>query len=94
VGISRFHPLRKRKDEVGSPEDDLMQRALNWGVVAAEVEERDDEIIVRLEAPGLEPGDFDINVMDGMLAVSGEKRIHSRAMSRHRVSKPVIDAVY
>ncbi len=73
--ITRFHPLRKRKDEVGSPEDDLMQRALNWGVVAAEVEERDDEIIVRLEAPGLEPGDFDINVVNGMLAVRGEKRM-------------------
>jgi len=73
--ITRFHPLRKHKDDIGSAEDDLMQQALHWGVVAAEVEERDDEIIVRLEAPGLEPDDFDISVVNGLLAVRGEKRM-------------------
>ncbi len=73
--ITRFHPLQKRRDEVGSTEDDLMQRAIHWGVVAAEVEERDDEIIVRLEVPGLEPDDFDISVVNDLLVVQGEKRM-------------------
>ncbi len=73
--ITRFHPLRLRADEVGSVEDNIMQRALKWGVVAAEVEERDDEIVVRLEAPGLEPGDFDISVVNDVLTVRGEKRM-------------------
>ncbi len=52
-----------------------MRRTLHWGVVAAEVEERDDEIIVRLEAPGLEPGNFDISIVNGRLLVRGEKRM-------------------
>ncbi len=73
--ITRFYPQRLRADEVGSVEDNLMQRALKWGVVAAEVEERDDEIVVRLEAPGLEPGDFDISVVNDVLTVRGEKRM-------------------
>ncbi len=73
--ITRFQPFRKGRGEVGSAEDELMQQALHWGVVAAELEERDDEIIVRLEAPGLEPGDFDINVVDDLLLVRGEKRM-------------------
>jgi len=73
--ITRFQPFRKGRGEVRSAEDELMQQALHWGVVAAELEERDDEIIVRLEAPGLEPGDFDINVVDDLLLVRGEKRM-------------------
>ncbi len=73
--ITRFQPFRKDSDEIGSAEDELMHRALRWGVVAAEVEERDDEIIVRLEVPGLEPDDFDINVIQDLLVVRGEKRM-------------------
>ena len=72
--ITRFHPFSRSKD-VESVEDRLMQRALHWGVVAAEVEERDDEIIVRLEAPGLEPDNFDISAANGRLLVRGEKRM-------------------
>ena len=72
--ITHFHPYRKNQD-VGSIEDGLMQRALHWGVVAAEVEEREDEIIVRLEAPGLEPDNFDISIVTGRLLVRGEKRM-------------------
>lgn len=72
--ITRFYPHRK-SEGVESAEDELMRRAMHWGVVAAELEERDDEIIVRLEAPGLEPADFDISVVNGVLMVRGEKRM-------------------
>ncbi|HHH42675.1 MAG TPA: Hsp20/alpha crystallin family protein [Gammaproteobacteria bacterium] len=72
--ITRFQPFTRSSD-VESAEDQLMQRALHWGLVAAEVEERDDEIIVRLEAPGLEADNFDISVVNGLLRVRGEKRM-------------------
>jgi len=72
--ITRFHPQRSSQ-QLGSVEDELMRRAMHWGVVAAELEERDDEVIVRLEAPGLEPADFDISVVNGVLQVRGEKRM-------------------
>jgi len=80
--ITRFHPFSRNRD-VESVEDELMQRALHWGVVAAEVEERDDAIIVRLEAPGLEADNFDISVVNGLLRVRGEKRME-RAQKRGR----------
>jgi len=80
--ITRFHPFSRNRN-VESIEDELMQRALHWGVLAAEVEERDDEIIVHLEAPGLEVDNFDISVINGLLRVRGEKRME-RAQKRRR----------
>ena len=71
--ITRFHP-RREKDVQRLDEEPLLQGP-QWGVLAAEVEERGDEVRVRLEAPGLEPGDFDISVVRNQLVVRGEKRL-------------------
>ncbi len=81
--ITRFNPLQ-RCGGVESVEDQLMQRAVRWGLVPAEVEERDDEVVVRLEVPGLEPDDFDIGVVDGILVVRGEKQMQ-REQERGRL---------
>ena len=61
-------------------DDDDECRALRaaspgWGLLAAEVREDDGEICVRLEAPGLEPDQFDIQVLERILVISGEKHI-------------------
>jgi HSP20 family protein len=61
-------------------DDDEDRRALRaaspgWGLLAAEVREDDGEVCVRLEAPGLEPDQFDIQVLERILVVSGEKSI-------------------
>jgi len=72
--ITRFNPLHKR-GELETVEDQLMQQSLRWGVMAAELEERDDELIVRLEAPGMEADDFDIAVVNDVLVVRGEKQM-------------------
>jgi len=47
------------------------------GVLAADVQESDDQVIVRLEVPGMGSGDFDLEVVDQALRVSGEKRAES-----------------
>jgi len=44
-------------------------------VLAAELHDEDDRIVVRLEAPGMEKDDFDIEVNEQWLRVSGEKRV-------------------
>ena len=48
--------------------------AASWGLLSAEVYDDADRITVRVEAPGLNAEDFDINVVNNVLVVSGEKR--------------------
>jgi HSP20 family protein len=45
-----------------------------WSLLSAEVAERGDEVLVRLEAPGMKREDFEITVERGHLIVRGEKR--------------------
>lgn len=46
----------------------------NWGLAPGEVYETDDEIVVRMEVPGMEREDFDIIIDGNTLYVRGEKR--------------------
>ncbi|WP_447972918.1 Hsp20/alpha crystallin family protein [Nitrospira sp. Kam-Ns4a] len=43
-----------------------------------EVEETEDEVIVRAEVPGLDPKDLDVTVRDGMLQIRYERREERR----------------
>jgi HSP20 family protein len=52
----------------------LPVEAPGWGLLAGEVFEDDHKIVVRIEVPGLERGDFDLEVRDDLLIVRGEKR--------------------
>lgn len=54
-----------------------------WGVLAAEVSDHDDKIVVRLEAPGMAKDDFELQVMDGYLVVRGEKRVEREESKGH-----------
>jgi HSP20 family protein len=74
--VTRFIPARS-PDQVESPGDRIALRAPDWGVMAADVQETDDEVTVRLEAPGMEAGDFDLEVVDHTLRVRGEKRVEN-----------------
>jgi HSP20 family protein len=51
----------------------------NWGLLAGEVEETDNEIVVRIEAPGMEKKDCQITIDGNILYIRGEKRFE-RAM--------------
>ena len=69
--ITRFIP---HKGETGENRE-IAVRSSGWGVLAAEVFDDDDQVIVRLEAPGLEREDFDIEVFEDTLIIRGEKRL-------------------
>ena len=45
-----------------------------WGVVAADLVDNNDNILVELELPGMEKADLTVDVIDKRLLVSGEKR--------------------
>lgn len=46
----------------------------NWSLLAGEVEETNKEIVVRVEAPGMEKEDFQVKIDGNMLYLKGEKR--------------------
>lgn len=39
--------------------------------------EKDDEVLVRIEVPGMEPKDIDINILGDMLTITGTKKAES-----------------
>jgi HSP20 family protein len=86
--ITRFAPGKKaREDEEGTGHE-IAVRSAGWGVLAAEVFDDDDQIVVRLEAPGLEKSDFDLELLDDYLVVRGEKRIErERTEGRYHMTE-------
>ncbi|MCG5513483.1 Hsp20/alpha crystallin family protein [Ectothiorhodospira shaposhnikovii] len=76
--ITRFS-VGERGSRGGEAEDrdehELMARSVGWGVMAAEVFDDDDKVVVRLEAPGMDKAAFDIQVIDDHLVIRGEKSV-------------------
>ena len=72
--LTRFEPQTSR-GEVETREDRIVDRASRWGLLAAEVADDEDTVQVRLEVPGLDAGDFDIEVRDDILIIRGEKKL-------------------
>jgi HSP20 family protein len=72
-GLTRFLPGERDRDDEESRA--LWAASPGWGLLAAEVREDDEEICARIEIPGLEPDAIEIQFVDGILLVSGEKRV-------------------
>jgi HSP20 family protein len=73
--MTRFSPVAGggREGNAGSWSDIALRNA-GWGLLAAEVLDEADAVVVRLEAPGMDKDDFNIRVFDGRLVVRGEKK--------------------
>lgn len=72
--ITRFNPV-KHEGNLETAEDLGVFRSARWSVLAADVQDRGDDLMVRLEVPGMEATDFDITVVGNYLVVRGEKRL-------------------
>lgn len=72
--LTRFHPAAD-EGPVQSIEESVIRNAARWGVLASEVRETEDSVIVGVEVPGMEADDFHIDVVDDYLVVRGEKRL-------------------
>lgn len=78
--ITRFRPPNPKED--AEPEEVRLARICpRWGLVPAEVYNGDDQVVVRLEAPGLEREDFKLEVRGDVLWIRGEKRLEREARS-------------
>lgn len=88
--MTRYRPLSGQRD-LETWEDRIIRQSADWGLVAAEVREGEDLVTVRLEVPGIERDNFDVDVVDGYLVVRGEKRV---ASDRHEGRIHVMECAY
>ncbi len=73
--ITRFGPGHGKEGSTDTDRQELARRSSGWGVLAAEVFDDPKRVVVRLEAPGLEPDEIDLQVINNMLVVRGEKHL-------------------
>lgn len=71
--LTRFKPLG-RNSNLQTPEDVAMLHGARWGLLVVDMEESEDEITVRMEAPGMDADDFEISVEDEQLMIRGAKQ--------------------
>lgn len=74
--MTRFRPLNARQD-LETWEDQIVRHSNDWGLLAAEVQEDQDTVMVRLEVPGMDRDNFDIDVIEDYLVIRGEKRVEN-----------------
>jgi len=72
--LTRFHPV-VRQDNLQTAQDIAMLQSSRWALLTADVEEDDNDISVRVEAPGMDAADFDIAVVNDQLVIRGEKQV-------------------
>lgn len=72
--LTRFQPGHPR-NTLDTAEDRMTRAGSRWGVVAAEVMLGEHDVNVAIEIPGMEADDFDIQIVDDVLVVRGEKRV-------------------
>ena len=80
--LTYFAPSRKA-GEVETAEQQYEQRAPRWGLLSADMWSDDRNVVVSLEAPGMDRDDFDITVVDHYLVVRGEKRMRRERTAGH-----------
>jgi HSP20 family protein len=80
--LTQFTPTTQR-EQLETVEDQIMENAPRWGLLAAEIKEDDKTVTVQLEVPGMEAKDFDLEVIDNILVIRGEKRVEREQSSGH-----------
>jgi len=73
--LTRFRPSEKSNLPARADVDDESYLPTQgWSMLGGDVFEDDRRLVVRLEVPGMSKQDFDIEVLDDVLVVRGEKR--------------------
>jgi HSP20 family protein len=72
--VDAFYP-KKNEDGERSGNSSTLPVFPSWSVLAGEVEESADDIVVRIELPGMEKQDCSVTIDGSMLYLKGEKRV-------------------
>jgi HSP20 family protein len=81
--LTKFVPTTQ-KSQLETVDEQVSHQGSRWGLLAAEVLESDNEILVKIEIPGMSADDFNIGVVDEtLLVISGEKRVQRQGWQGH-----------
>lgn len=80
--MTRFSPTHRNAPLQTSAER-LLRSASRWGLLAAEIREDKDKVVVKLEVPGMETEDFDLSIADDQLIIRGEKKVRHQQGEGH-----------
>jgi HSP20 family protein len=70
------HPLSLFRNEFDTLFDRFFGPEPDWAGVGLEADETEKDVTVRMDAPGFEPGDFDIRVSGETLRITAERKSH------------------
>jgi len=93
AGTSQY-PLNRLRDEIATVFDQFFGRSLTgepWGMEqfwGTDLEEKDNEVIVRAEAPGFEPAEFDISASGNVLTIRAEHKEGMEKEGEEKESRP------
>lgn len=79
--LTKFTP--NHKDGEKDVDRQIAINSSRWGLLAAEIAEDDKNLTIKLEAPGLDVEDFDIEISGDHLRVSGEKSVKREQREEH-----------
>jgi HSP20 family protein len=86
---------RFERHDAGTTQDGGAPDFPRWSLLSSEIEETGDEVVVRVEAPGLQKSDFAVVIEDNMLRISGEKRSeHTARSSTYHMMERAYGAFY
>lgn len=73
--LTHFNPIHRAGGDVESQDALIERSASRWSLLAADVLENADEVVVKLEVPGLDSENIDIQVVNDHLVIRGEKSV-------------------
>ena len=73
--VTKFTPVSKGKKDNTTTEEkqEVAVRSTGWGMLATEMFDEGNKIIVRLESPGMDKNDFELKIINNCLVICGEK---------------------
>lgn len=93
MNITSWHPFREMDDFFRTYDRALSTNRSREGQLntdwtpSVDITENDDEFLIKAELPEVNKEDIDVNVDNGVLTLSGERKSESRDEKEHRVER-------
>lgn len=93
MNLMRYNPMRdidelfERFNRPFRGEDGLQPMTRSDWMPSVDIDETDDEFLIKVEVPEVRKEDIKVEVNNGMLTISGERREEKSDKKRHRVER-------